>query len=152
MATVQMSVDDPAEYLRTKCKDGNRFASVAEVDPFYVSLDVLERNSYVGAIDWRSDADELVAALNPLLERCGIRNFDWSFIDEFEAAENWEALENQNLLATVGQKIAERNHVFMSFGIGWDNYNFAVMKPHKFSKVNGLRGRDFEIGRFYEGP
>jgi hypothetical protein len=145
---VESSIQDPAGYYRSTGKDARLFESEADVDPFYVAYDALQRKGHIGYIDWRSDADELMAALNPLLEKRQLHVFNWSFIDELSDAENWEALKNENLLEIVGAKVAQKGFVFVSINTGGDTYVFAVVTPDEFVKIDGLKGRDFSIGRF----
>jgi hypothetical protein len=145
---VELSIQDPAGYYRSTGKDARLFESEADVDPFYVAYDSLQRKGHIGYIDWRSDADELMAALNPLLEKRQLHEFNWSFIDELCNAENWEALKNENLLEIVGGKIADEGFVFVSINTGGDNYVFAILAPDEFAKIDGLKGRDYSIGRF----
>jgi hypothetical protein len=148
MRLVELSIRDPAAYYQTAGKSSHFFKSEADVDPFYAAHDALEQSGYIAFIDWKSDPDELMAALNPLLARRGVQDFDWSFINELEHAEDWESLKNENLLKMVGTIVARRRFELVSLGIPWDNYDFAVIAPDELAQIDGLEGRDFSISRF----
>jgi len=107
---------------------------------------VLQWHGYISDIDHRSDTDELKEALDPLLERRGIPDFDWSFIDDLEAAENWEALKNDNLLPIVAKHVARRGAVmiFVNPGTG-DNYDFAVGSRAQYEQLRALKCEGFDV-------
>lgn len=145
---VNLAIEDPEAYLQARGGSARRGESLADVNPFFAALEALERNHYSAEIDWKSDADELKAALHTLLEARGVHGFDWSFIDELMAAEDWEALQNENLLPLVGGDIAKRGLVLASIDTGGDSYAFAVVAPAEFAEIDGIQTGDFSIGRW----
>jgi len=148
MSPVELSIHDPTAFVRMHGHEHPNPKSAADVSPFWAALNALERNSYAGGIDWRSDADELIAALNPVLERRQINNFDWSFINELIAAEDSESLRNDNLLLILGRKIAERGFILAWINTLGDNYEFTVLTPEQFAQIDSLKGTDFYVDRF----
>jgi hypothetical protein len=111
------------------------------------AIDQLTEAGRIAVIDWRSDAEELEEALAPILERHGIV-FDWSFVQELEAGEQFDALRNENLLPEVGERLAKQGYVFVSINEGSDSYLMAVCTPADFAVINGLSDHDFFIGKF----
>src|SRR5690606_9417246 len=70
-------------------------------DPWNEAIDHLVSAARLGVIDWRGEPDELRAALEPMLQRHGVK-FGWSFIDELESRGDWEAINNEKLVPRIG--------------------------------------------------
>ena len=146
MTEVEASVNDPTKYFQTYAA-AREFASHENdiIDPLFAAYAALLRHQYIGSIDWKADLDELRETLQPLLQRQGLSDFDWSFVNDLERAENWEALRNENLLNEIGSRLRERGRVFMLLDMGWDSYDLAILSPAEFEKIHSVRGEGFRV-------
>ena len=122
---------------------------VDEDDPWNAALDLLQDAARIGVIDWRSEPDELREALDPMLARHGAA-LDWSFIDQLEARQDWNAIKNENLVPRVGREIAKLGLVLAHIDEGSDAYMMAVCTPAEFARIDGLTidNGAIRIGRF----
>lgn len=147
---VRTAIEDPEAYYASyaKVSGGYRFSSPTDIEPLCAAFNELYRNGYVASIDHRSPPSELIDEMKPLLERHGLENFDWSFIDKLERKKNWEMLKNHNLLSLVKEKIAEQGKVFVALYLGNDGFSFAIVAPDNFEKIDGLEIGDACIGAF----
>ena len=103
-------------------------------------------HGYISGIDHRSAPDELKDALDPLLSRAGVADFDWSFIDRLEESEDWEALKNNHLLPIVAANVAKRGAVMMFINPGTgDNFEFAVGSREQYQRLLSLRCEGFDV-------
>jgi hypothetical protein len=150
LGRVQLSIDDPPQYFDQFGKHSQLCESVHDVDPLFAAHDILTERGFVGYIDWRSDPDELCEAMEPLLEKSGLQDFDWSFLDELVESDDSEMLKNENLLNLVSDKIAERGMLFIHLFMGWDNYDFAIVSQEAFDKIKHMRGSHFEVRRRFD--
>lgn len=116
-------------------------------DAWRDAVDVLTDAQRLGSIDWRSEPDELQAALDPLLQRHAVA-LDWSFLDALERAGDWQAIKNENLLPRVAQELTKHNLVLAHIDEGTDAYVFAVCTPQEWAAIAGLRGGHLKVGRF----
>jgi hypothetical protein len=149
MLELDLAMSDPPAYVQRAESHGIYFAnSRDELDLLAVAIDALEWHGYVAGIDHNADTDELVEALSPLLERHGVDDFDWSFIEQLQQAKKWDALKNANLLPLVGQKVGERQLVLAFLNLGSDdNFLFSVITEAQFQQWSRLSGAGFTVSR-----
>jgi hypothetical protein len=115
--------------------------------PLYSAIEILEKAKCVGAIEHRSDMNELKKALNPLLRKQGVK-FDWDFLKELEDARDWAAFKNENLLPTIGDKLNSLGYVFTHIDDGSDNYIFSLCTSESFSRLESVASGGYAIRRF----
>jgi hypothetical protein len=144
---VRLSIENPRRYFAEFGKNGHFFKSANDVDPVFAAHEHLVEEGFVGFIDWRSDPDELVTAVVPLLEKAGIEEFDWSFVKELESAGNEELLKNENLLNLVRDKLGMNGAVLVHFFMGWDNYDFALISEEDYNIIKHISGGSFAVRR-----
>ncbi len=143
MAEIEASVHDPSGYFQSVGKNCQFFKTEKDVTPLFAAYDALQRRRVLGSIDWRATPEELREELDPLLKKAGIDDFDWSFAED----ESCEELQTQELLELVGQKLAKRGRILLALGMEWDAFDFAVVKPADFAKIDGMKGENFLISR-----
>jgi len=142
---VKLSIDNPHQLLMEVGKDYDFWDSGFDVDPLLVAQYTLIDHDFVGVIDWRSEPNELPGAAEPLLQRHGIADFDWSFIDELEESEDVEMGKSENFLNLAAEKVAERDLIMIHLSTGSDTYFFAIVTPEDFEKIAGIKGKEFRI-------
>ena len=116
-------------------------------NPWDSAIEILERAKCLGAIDHHSDVNELRDALNTLLRKRGIK-FDWTFLKEAEGSRDRNALKNENLLPSIGEKLEALGCVFARVDDGSDNYVFSLCTPESFARIESLASDGYAVRRF----
>ena len=120
-------------------------------NPWESAIDILERSKFVGAIDHNSDVGELKKALTPLLRKRDLK-FDWAFLKDLEASRDGHALKNENLLPSIGRRLATSGYVLAQIDDGSDNYLLSLCTPDSFSRIEALTSGDYAIRQFSQTP
>lgn len=109
-----------------------------DLDPVQVMVTVYSARWRLGVIDWRSDVEETIWEMEPMLWRLGVRDFDWRFIDVLAEQGDGSELRNANFLSLLRDRLRSRGLALVHVYLFNDNYNLAVLPPLEFAKINGM--------------
>jgi len=114
--------------------------------PFFVFETVFSHYALMGAIDWRSDTEETQAQIDPMLERFGIDDFDWTFIEVLREHGEGPELANHNFLTLLRDELAKRDLKLVHINLLADSYGFALVRLADFAAIDGLGdGEHFSV-------
>lgn len=135
----QNSVDRATQLMAALAPDRPDLVGAleGEDDPWNAAINALQDAARIGVIDWRSEPDEMRAALDPMLQRHGAA-LDWSFLDALEARGDWNAINNENLAPRVGREIAKLGLVLAHVDDSSDSYVMAICTQLEFAQIEGL--------------
>jgi hypothetical protein len=99
----------------------------------------------IGRIDHRSFTSETVELIEPMLQRHGVRDFDWSFIGKLERLGDGAELRNENFLTLLRDQLRRRGLTLAHLDHGDDGFGFALLRADDFDSVNGLQAGYFVV-------
>jgi hypothetical protein len=108
-------------------------------------LQVYEERGLIGAIDWRSEPEETIEQVDPMLRRLGTCGFDWSFVDVLVERGDGTEMRNNNFLSLLRDRLRAQGLALVHIDQFWDSYGFAVLTIEAFAKINGMRTNVFRI-------
>lgn len=153
LAIVELAMTDARKFLKT-FREREQFADepdyaelLADVrprdlDPLQVMVAVYQARRRLGVIDWRSDVEETIWEVEPMLWRLGVRDFDWRFIDVLAERGDGSELKNANFLSLLRDRLRGRGLALVHIYLFNDNYNFAILPPQEFAKINGMHDQE----------
>jgi hypothetical protein len=150
LAIVELAMRDPKKFLKTY-REHEQFADEPDydellgdvdgpkdLDPLQVMVTVYWARRRLGIIDWRSDVEETIWEVEPMLWRLGVRDFDWRFIDVLAERGDGSELKNANFLSLLRDRLRSRGLALVHIYLFNDNYNFAILPSQEFAKINGM--------------
>jgi hypothetical protein len=106
--------------------------------PYRVLEAVFRHFGIAGVIDWRSDTGETQSQVDVMLQRLGVRDFDWSFLDILLEHGDGTELANHNFLTLLRDELAKRNLAFVHLQTFGDSYGFAVIPSGDYPSIAGM--------------
>ncbi len=122
-----------------------RVESPDDVTPFMVMEEVFAKCQLMGSIDWRSEPDETVSQIEPMLVRFGLRDFDWAFIDTLLEQGDGTELKNCNFLSVLRDRLAIHDLVLVHINLMGDSYGFTVLPIAAYANIAGFADDEFSI-------
>jgi len=163
-AVVDLAMRDPKKFIKTYSEreqfaDEPNYEGLLEdvdrprdLDPVQVMVTVYWARCRLGVIDWRSDVEETIWEVEPMLWRLGVRDFDWRFVDVLTEQGDGSELRNANFLSLLRDRLRSRGLALVHIYLMNDNYNFAVLPAEEFAKINGMYDpeEDWRIGDHFD--
>jgi hypothetical protein len=106
--------------------------------PYRVLEEVFRQFGIVGVIDWRSDTGETQSQVDVMLQRLGVADFDWSFVDVLVEHGDGTELANHNFLTLLRDELAKRKLAFVHLQTFGDGYGFAVVPAGDYTSIAGM--------------
>jgi hypothetical protein len=106
--------------------------------PYRVLEQVFRHFGIIGTIDWRSEPGETQSQVDVMLQRLGVQDFDWSFVDILSEHGAGAELANQNFLTLLRDELATRKLAFVHLQTFGDSYGFAVVPSGDYAGIAGM--------------
>ena len=110
---------------------------------------LFRRFDIIGAIECRSEPGETQSQVDIMLQRLGVSDFDWSFVDILSEHGDGTELANQNFLTLLRDELAKRNLAFVHLQTFGDSYGFAVIPSGDYASIAGME-RDLVLNVSHE--
>ncbi len=138
---VALACDDPAAYAKLRKKQLAE-RRLTEVIPWLALVDELERVKYLATIDWKTDTEDLVSALDRLasLPR---RRGRWAWTKKREDLEDRDITE---VLEIIGERLAREDALQLAqLDSDGDEYNLFLIPKQDVARVVAL-GKMAKLG------
>jgi hypothetical protein len=106
--------------------------------PYRLLEEVFRHFGIIGVIDWRSDTGETQSQVDVMLQRLGVYDFDWSFVDTLLEHGDGKELANHNFLTLLRDELAKRQLAFVHLQTFGDSYGFAVIPSGDYASIAGM--------------
>lgn len=146
---VLLAIDDMPAFVeqyggRESFADEPQYAELignsdGEPTAYEVLTEVYLKRGLLGLIDWRSATDETMPQVDRMLDRLGVRNFDWGFIDTLEEHGDGSELRNNNFLSILRDRLRTHGLTLAHIDQLGDSYGFAVLRLEDFAAIDGLK-------------
>ena len=116
-----------------------------DLNAYAVLEEVYASRGLLATIDWRSETDESIGPINVMLQRLGVRDFDWSFIETLLRHGDGTELRNNNFLTIVRDRLQARGLTLAHLDQFGDSYGFAVVSTEDFERIRDIDNQRFAV-------